>query len=502
MHLNLHGRQMQMIEETFAAAREHLDFFPIAYYPYEFEPVARGLKSETIGLSDRALKDWERVREMVRAYQEPGRFVTFLGYEWHGNRRSGGDHNVYYRDDGSLALGDTLPELYEHCRATNAIAIPHHTAYRRGAGSRGKDWEMHDEGLSPVAEIYSVHGCSEGVDAPLGMTANPSMGPRVSGGTIQDGLAKGHRIGIIASNDMHSGFPGVWNCGLVGVWAEELTREAIWEALRERRVYGVTGDRMVVDFRIEGAPMGSQIAHSGEVQIRALVVGEGALDRIEVLRNNGVIATHCHSGTWEAGGQSGEVRAKLRVIVGWGPGSEYGLAGAERQWRGRLRIDGGEVAGARGCFTRFGQRQWREGENEWRWELTTSPRGAGRDNRQGIVFDLVGGSDSWITVETDGVRERFTLREALQGSRVAPLLEEARRELWDQFRLRPEDIPRPDVLYHNAQKVKIQRAVPEGGYTAQASFTDEPPTGRNWYYLRVSQTNGQVAWSSPIWVEG
>jgi len=502
MHLNLHGRQMEMIEETFAAAKENLDFFPIAYYPYDFELVGKELKSETIGVSEQALRDWERVREMVRAHHDPGRFVTFAGYEWHGNRRSGGDHNVFYLGDGPLALPDTLPELYAHCRATGAIAIPHHTAYRAGPGSRGKDWDMHDETLSPVAEIYSAHGCSEGVDAPLSMVNNLSMGPRVSGGTIQDGLAKGHRLGIIASNDMHSGYAGVWGCGLVGAWVEELTREAIWEALRKRRVYGVTGDRMVADFRIEDAPMGSAIEHSGKVEAAVSVVGEGAVDRIELLRNNRVIATHCHQGTWEAGEGRGEIRAKLRVLVGWGPGAEYGFEVAERQWRGMLRIEGGEVAGAQGCFTRFGQRHWREGDAAWCWELTTSPRSAGRDNRQGIVFELTGAADSRITVETGDVKEQFTLAEALREARVLPQLGDAQRALWEQFGLKPEDIESPDVLYHNAHKLRIQKAVPEAGYTAQAAFTEEAPPGRNWYYVRVSQTNGQMAWSSPIWVEG
>jgi hypothetical protein len=502
MHLNLHHPDVARIEEVFAAAREQLDFFPIAYYPYDYESLPQGLKSESIGLSERALKDWARVREMVQAHHEPGGFVTFPGYEWHGNRRSGGDHNVFYLGDGPLALPDTLPELYEHCRAAGAIAVPHHTAYRAGPGSRGKDWDLHDEELSPVAEIYSSHGCSEGVDAPLGLMRNRSMGPRVSGGTIQEGLARGHRIGIIASGDTHTGYPGVWNHGLVGAWAEALTREAIWEALKQRRVYGVTGDRMVVDFRIDGAPMGSVIRSRGEVEITAEVVGEAAIDRVELLRGSRVIATHCHAGAWEDSAEDETARAKLRIAMGWGPGPEYGFAAAERRWRGKLRIEGGEVVGARGCFTRFGQGHRRAADNEWEWELTTSDRRYGAENIQAMVFELAGGPDSRISVEAEGAGERFTLGEALQRSRVIPLLEEARQALWEQFRLKPEDVPSPDVLYHNAHKVKVHRAVRESGYTARASFSDEPAPGRSCYYLRASQTNGQMAWTSPIWVEG
>lgn len=501
MHLNLHHRDVSRIDAVFAAAREQLDFFPIAYYPYDYHELPQGLRVESIGLAERALCDWETIRAAVRKHNDPGQFVTFPGYEWHGNRRGGGDHNVFYPKDGPLALPDTLPELYQHCRATGAIAIPHHTAYRVGSGGRGKDWEQHDEELSPVAEVYSHHGCSEAVEAPLGMARNQSMGPRVSGGTIQEGLARGYRIGIIASGDTHSGYPGVWNNGLAGVWASELTREALWEALLRRRTYGVTGDRMLVDFRADDAPMGSVLGGSGQVQLSAFVVGEAAIDRIELLRNNRVLATYCHAGRWDVESEGPRLRAKLRITVGWGPGDQYGFTPAERRWHGRLRIEGGEVGAARGCFTRLGQRLRRTSDSEWEWELTTSDRRYAQENVQGIVFEVTGASNSQLSVEVDGEGIQLSLDEALRGSQVLPLLGEARVALEDQFGLTPDDIASPDVLYHSAPKVKVHRAVPECGYTAGAGFSDDPPPGRNHYYLRVSQTNGQMAWTSPIWVE-
>ncbi len=39
--------------------------------------------------------------------------------------------------------------------------------------------------------------------------------------------------------------------------------------------------------------------------------------------------------------------------------------------------------------------------------------------------------------------------------------------------------------------------------TRQASweYTDRnPPAGESWYYVRILQEDGQVAWSSPIWI--
>jgi hypothetical protein len=276
----------------------------------------------------------------------------------------------------------------------------------------------------------------------------------------------------------------------------------------------VTGDRILVDFRVNGAPMGSELRSSGDVEVAASAVGEAAIDRIELLRDNRVIATHCHAGTWDAEPGDGKIHAKLRLAVGWGPSDEYGFERTGRRWSGRLRIDGGEIVGARGCFTRLGQRHSRTADNEWEWQLTTSGRGAGAENIQAIVFDLAGAPDSWLTVESDGagptntgatgaglLSHQVSLADALRTSRVIPLLDEARQAIWDQFGLKPEDIPSPDGVYHNAPKIKLHRAAPEAGYSAALSFTDRPPAGVHWYYLRVSQTNGQMAWTSPVWVE-
>jgi hypothetical protein len=32
------------------------------------------------------------------------------------------------------------------------------------------------------------------------------------------------------------------------------------------------------------------------------------------------------------------------------------------------------------------------------------------------------------------------------------------------------------------------------------SFDDDDPTGSAFYYARVFQTDGELAWSSPVWV--
>ncbi len=182
-----------------------------------------------------------------------------------------------------------------------------------------------------------VRGCN----TPFTMDRVASMGPRVSGGTVQDGLARGYRVGIIASGDNHSGFPGVWGNGLVGVWAAELTREGLWQAFRSRRVYGVTGDRISLAFEVNGLGMGSVGKTAGIADMRAHIVGCHAIDRVELLRNERVLYTYCHSGIWDVPGGDGPIRLKMRIDFGWGPSGvlrpedvQQDLAGAA-QYRSR-----------------------------------------------------------------------------------------------------------------------------------------------------------------------
>jgi len=498
-HTNLHPRHLPKVEDTYRAAREYLDFFPVAYYPF-YDYRANGLRVETWRQRREFLHDWDLLRQVVREYHAPGEFVTFLGYEWHGNRTRYGDHNVYYFDDGPLSDAETLEELYDHLRVHRGLAIPHHTGY--AVGQRGKDWNVHDDDLSPFAEIYSGHGSSEGCDTPFTLYRNASMGPRVSGGTVQEGLARGYRLGIIASGDNHQGFPGVWGNGLAAVYASELTREALWESFLRRRVYGVTGDRIRLEFWINEHFLGEELTAEGPVKVTGQVIGSQALDRVELLRNNRVIHTWNHTGAWEVP-TGGSVRAKLQVECGWGPAAHYGFRIGERHWEGTLELSEGRFVGWEGCFTWFGQKVEQSAAREVHFALTTRPRGqqATGASQQSIIFEVEAPLTAELCLTVGTTRTTFTLAEALQNSRCVAFLEEVKQTIREQFELEPERIENPDVFWHNAYKVKIHRAVPEAGYKLRLEFVDEdPPSGRNFYYLRVSQLNGQMAWSSPIWV--
>ena len=206
---------------------------------------------------------WEEYTAATDAHHAPGEFVTLHAYEasfpapW-------GHHNVYFRGAPGPLLSPsqvTLPELWAALTAGEALTIPHHT----NKFPQPLDWEAEDPALRRNFEIYSAHGLSEAYDPshPLAFEqsefTNRSASAR-TGVSAQDAWMQGLRLSTIAASDDHRSQPGKPHWGLAAVRAPELTREAVFDALHARRTYGTTGQRILLDFRVNDAPMGSEIA--------------------------------------------------------------------------------------------------------------------------------------------------------------------------------------------------------------------------------------------------
>ena len=206
---------------------------------------------------------WDTYTAATDAHHAPGDFVTLHAYEasfpapW-------GHHNVYFRGDPGPLLSPsqvTLPELWAALTAGEALTVPHHT----NKFPQPLSLEDHDPELRRNFEIYSAHGLSEAYDPshPLAFEqsefTNRSTSAR-TGLSAQDAWVHGLRLSTIAASDDHRSQPGKPHWGLAAVRAPELTREAVFDALYARRTYGTTGARILLDFRVNDAPMGSEIA--------------------------------------------------------------------------------------------------------------------------------------------------------------------------------------------------------------------------------------------------
>lgn len=499
MHANIHTYHLKELDRIFLYAREILDFFPIAYYPQEFR-VVKGFRYEDWLDEEIIKRDWKTICDFVARYNQPGDFITFAGYEWQGDGRYG-DHNVFYFDDyPPLIKVNTLPELYAEIRRRKlrALVIPHHTAYQ--VGIRGKNWDIYDEELSPFAEIYSQHGSSETDEGGMGLRRNQAMGPEVSGGTVEEALSRGYRIGIIASTDNHTGTPGFYGHGLMACYASSLTREALWEAFKERRVYGVTGDRVVLDFRVEEGMMGEVVSKRGSIGIKVKVRGCEAIDYIEILRNNRLIECYHHEGKWEIPEDDERMHFKLRMEGGWGP-KDNSLSPQDIQ--GSIKVREGSILKVEKCWRNVGQWVRRINDSEYEFNFRIYPsNSSGEIPVEALIFEMEGSPSTLIKIEIEGRKLSFTLKEAMRKSQVVFFPEKVKTQIRERYNIDIDSLPRDDPFYFLSHKVKIHRAVPEVGYTVEINFRDpNPPPGVNFYRVRVHQRNGQKAWSSPIWVK-
>jgi hypothetical protein len=173
---------------------------------------------------------WEHVKNLIKEYYEPNRFVTFLGYEWSGLTPAGGDHNIYYLgDDEQIYRSDhwlikdksdedtdryPISELWETFRGRkDVVAIPH-------VGGRYGNFDYYDPEFIPVIEVHSNHGTFEWY--------------------LLEAMKRRLKVGFMAASDDHSSRPGLTypsggmatRGGYTGIYARELTREGLWEALR------------------------------------------------------------------------------------------------------------------------------------------------------------------------------------------------------------------------------------------------------------------------------
>jgi hypothetical protein len=480
-----------------------LDAFPgMSGHPAELAALPadgwKGIRAERTKDALTIEREWNELQEATAACNSPGRFVAFPGYEWQGDG-TWGDCNVICRHEGlSVHVVRTLPELYARLRGTEALAIPHHTAYQPGL--RAPRWESCDDSVSPFAEIHSIHGCSETDEEWIGLRSNSHMGPGVGGGTYQAALDRGLRLGAICSSDNWTNMPGCWGQGVMACLAPELTRDALWQAFRRRRVYGVTGDRMELDFTCNGQPMGSVMEDTERRDLEVVVRGQDAIDRIEILRNGRVIATHCHQGTWD--GSSGPTRYKLRLEFGWGPRLGE-LPFVERHWSVEAVLSRGRFVGWSPCWITRGQEVPRLEGATARFTMSSSQTTVDARAQNAVVLELEADPAAELAVRVNGKTLRERVHALERASSILWYREECLDLVQEATGIVSSALERQDPLfYHYAFKAKVHRLIPEAGYCARLSFTDtDKLEGPAHYRVRVEQRNGQRAWSSPIWIE-
>jgi hypothetical protein len=428
---------------------------------------------------------WKKLNELTAAFDKPGKFVCLPGYEWSGNTGMGGDRNVFYRREGRpirrsshiLVEGQTSTDaiytadkLFEALTGEDAIVIAH-------VGGRYADVKYaHDGRLERAVEVHSSWGTFEWI--------------------LHDAFEKGFRVGVVCHSDDHKGRPGATRPGastfgaiggLTCYFMPELTRDALFEALRARHHYGTTGNRLFLDlrgefpeevvhfsddpllgpateYRTREARMGD-IVRPGAVPMRlhAEVVGTVPVERVDVLHGTKVVKTVRPFSGNDLG---------RRVRVRW-EGAEYRGRGRETIWQAKLSLSGNR-------FSRFAEVNFLNPERkvqetapgtELKWTSVTTGNLAGidlwlDDARGGTLkietnvvsgeINLVSLADDTVTLDGGGLSRKLSI-----------------------YRLPENDWSRTVSLDH---------------VVTFSGGRDLP------VYVRVTQADGNQAWSSPIYL--
>ncbi|MCK4983403.1 MAG: CehA/McbA family metallohydrolase, partial [Victivallaceae bacterium] len=252
--------------------------------------LALPIQTQSGNLSD---DKWLIANYMAEQFYKPGEFVTFPAIEW--QHYAFGHKVVCFMNPDQIRLNpydsrfDTPNKLFTELRKSDAFVQVHHTGYKLDCHVPGTDWEYHDEDIQTVLEISSCHGSSEKIDSERPLN-NPGSG------YLQDVLAMGKHIGVIGGSDGHNGRPvksvrepRMYPGGMACLYAKDLTRQGLFEAFRNRRCYGTTGVKMILEFDINSNPMGSIITCSGKREIKIAAAGTDVLAKIEIIKNNSVI---------------------------------------------------------------------------------------------------------------------------------------------------------------------------------------------------------------------
>ncbi len=479
---NAHGYGVGSIERSLDVARTHLDFFAFTGHSswHDMPAMEGGRERHWIEGFKQLKETWPRVQQVIKDGNRDGAFCAFLGFEWHSS--VWGDQCVVFpEDDRPLFYAGDVERLRRFCIEEQALMIPHHLAYPKGV--RGVNWDVFREDCTPVVEIFSEHGNSEHDRGPYDFYTH-SMGGRETANTARAALDAGKRFGFVASSDDHAGFPGAYGEGLMAAVATDLTRPALLEAIRARRTYALTGDRIEVEFAVDGAAMGATIEAGRQAELRFAVRGRDELDVVEVIQD-GRVVHRAYPQEEVAAADAFAHPLQVRLEWGWGP---WGALALDRvcDWAMDVSLTGGRIARVFPCLSSMPfdeQRRHRftpQGETGLAIRSYTGRKNAYRENpNQSVVLELEAGPD------------------AVLGLRLTePVAQTAATKLSDLYfgsaNLRTGPFPKESFMWH--------RLVPAAASAVSGSVQLDVPATKSYVYLRARQKNGHLAWASPVFL--
>lgn len=427
--------------------------------------------------------EWEIIRAASAKYDEPGKFIPYLGWEWTRHTRFGGHHNVLFRDIGdqqpvSGLSYPVLSQLYEQLRvqydSNDIVVIPH--AHNPG------DFRQSDPQLEPLIEIMSAHGSF--------------------GWFMRGYLSHGHEVGVIAASDDHLSRPGysspnrdtlAQRGGLGAVMAPERSRDAIFDGMKSKHTYATTGDRIILRMDVNGTGMGERAAFSEERAISGRVIATAPIRNLTLYKNDVQLWQQDYLLEESA---AAEQEILLSFFSDETPHFRGDAPRGWRHWRGELRVDGARL------------------ETATAMDFVNPTTQSLQQNGNSLSFRThTRGDTSSIRLSLSDIEANATIslsfEEATETGSAPPFYRTHVTIPASEAILRLGDLQQ-GILRHTMpaqnyadDSITLRRLTDNGVKDTSFEFTDtENPDQGDYYYLKVEQVNDAAAWSSPIWVGG
>lgn len=417
-------------------------------------------------------KGWEELVEAAETYNGQG-IVTILGSEAGSLGRVAGHMNSYFLDVDNRPELERLGRLESYQGYLDVLEkskgefllLPH--AHARGGPARF-DLPILPEYQTNV-EICSVHGVFEEF--------------------YTHWLEYGHFVGVHAGGDNHmtstgNGRPGNHypnTNGLAALFSAEKTRKGVWDAVKHRKTYAVTGNqRIYLNFSINEHLMGSIVEESGTPRnIKVEIAGTAPVLKVELFRNSQLFRTF-----------RPELKRREYLRLVW-TDSFCSRRVDDSMTTGRISLKNGELSLV-SCLNMFN-----------RTDSFTESGGAieFRSNgysgiTRGAIIKVLGGTDEELIYEIEDIHlDRTVLKEEMNLS-LSKKHEEITRSLnmEDRF-MRPRFTNEP----HRPEfTLELDWIDPDWPMIACVEWQDQD-NSPGYYRIRVEQIDGNIAWSSPIW---
>ncbi|MEM7030021.1 MAG: DUF3604 domain-containing protein [Chloroflexota bacterium] len=415
---------------------------------------------------------WSHLNDITDRYHEEGKFVVLYGYEWSANTPAGGDHNVFYRRKGQpilrsshwlvpqvpendLTPANPAPVFYERLKANvprNDVLVCAHV------GGRYANLRTYfDQDLVGLVELVSCWGVFEWM--------------------LWDALERDYIVGVMCNSDGHHGRPGAEGAGMADfgirngltcVLADDLTRDSVFDALKQRACYGTTGARILLDFSANGHHMGRVIHHQSDlITINASVTGTAPLESLQLYQGQTLLKEVRPT-------EFDNLTASNLIRISWQGSRERGRQ-RRVTWDGELRLKGCQI----------------ESIDLFSFDVVAD--GVVSQTADKVVFRsrTTGDRDGLDLLLADSCAGMLIFDSAAGNATVnlADLTTEYPRQVFD---------------FGGVDMQLVIERYPSQVSTLNLSLTETitPELGKlTPYFVKATQLDGEMAWASPIYVD-